>query len=185
MCPGELIIVLLLTSILMVVSAIDIDFYIIPDELTVYGIMGGMLAGLLLPHMHTGNASWHTFETVSVLNGLLASILGVIAGGGAVLFFAIVGALIFQREAIGFGDVKLMAMIGSFLGWRMAISSFAIAPFLGLLYGLPMLLKNKSQAMPFGPFLSGGAILAIWFRPEVSDFFNKYVETVMLMWEII
>ena len=100
------------------------------------------------------------------------------------MFFAAVGALIFRREAIGMGDVKLMAMIGAFTGWRIAVATFFIAPFIGLFYGLPLLLVRRRHSMPFGPFLSAAAILSLLFREEISMFLNRYIQTLGMLFEL-
>ncbi len=184
MGPGEMIVMGLLISLLIAASGVDMEFLIIPDEVTLFGLTGALTAGLLLPHLHTGTESWHTFESISHINGLLASAIGAASGGGIVMFFAITGALIFRREAIGFGDVKLMAMIGAFTGWRIALATFAIAPFIGLFYGIPMLLARNRHAMPFGPFLAAASIISILFRSEIGAFLNHYMETIGMLFEL-
>ncbi len=177
MGPGELVVTALLISLLIVAAGIDMEFLIIPDELVIYGLAGGLAAGLLLPHMHAGAEAWHTFESVSMINGLAASAAGAAAGGGIIAFFAAAGALLFRREAIGFGDIKLMAMVGSFTGWRLALATFALAPFLGLFYAIPMLIIKRRHGMPFGPFLAAAAILCMLFRGETAAIVNYYIDT--------
>ncbi len=181
---GEFIVMALLISLLVAASGVDMEFLIIPDELTIYGLAGGLAAGFLLPHLHAGPGPWQTFELVSHVNGLLGAAIGALCGGGIVMFFAAVGALIFRREAIGMGDVKLMAMIGAFTGWRIAVATFFIAPFIGLFYGLPLLLVRRRHSMPFGPFLSAAAILSLLFREEISMFLNRYIQTLGMLFEL-
>jgi leader peptidase (prepilin peptidase)/N-methyltransferase len=168
---GVLVIMMLVTALLIVASGIDIDWLIIPDEISLGGILGGLLAGLLLPQLHVGPEPYHTFSGATAhphLMGLAGSGVGALVGGGTVLACAVVGFLIFQREAMGIGDAKLMAMMGAFLGWKVAVISFFLAPFIGLLYGIPLLLMDDEHVMPYGPFLSIAGLLAIIFRTSMT-----------------
>jgi len=167
---GQLAVMMLVTSLLIFASAVDVEFTIIPEEVTVFGMIGGLLAGFLLPQLHVGPADYQTFQKLTGLvhlDGLIGSLIGAVGGGLIVLFFALVGRLAFQREALGFGDVTLMAMLGSYFGWKVVLMAFFLAPFVGLLYGLPLLLLRDEHVMPYGPFLSLGAVLTIVFRESL------------------
>jgi len=180
--PGQVIVMGLVVCLLIVASGVDIEFSIIPDELSAFGLIGGLLAGLLLPQLHVGDQPYHTFRTLTGtyhLDGLIGSAIGAAAGGALVLLFALVGALIFRKEAIGMGDAKLMAVVGAFLGWKVAVLSFFLSPFFGLLYGVPLLLFKERHVMPFGPFLSVGAVLVILMRPVACGYLNAYLDLVM------
>jgi leader peptidase (prepilin peptidase)/N-methyltransferase len=169
--PGVLIVMMLVTALLIVSSGIDIDWLIIPDEVSLGGLVGGLLAGLLLPQLHVGPEPYHTFSAATAhphLMGLAGAGVGAVVGGGTVLACALVGFLIFRREAMGIGDAKLMAMLGAFFGWKAAVMSFFIAPFIGLLYGIPLLLMDDEHVMPYGPFLSIAGLLAIIFRTAMT-----------------
>ena len=181
---GQVIVMLLLVSLLVVGSAVDMDWLIIPDEITFYGLLGGLLAGFLLPGLHVGKASYHTFQSLTGLphlDGLIGSAIGAAGGGLMVLFFAVVGSVIFRKEAMGFGDVKLMAMIGAFFGWKVAVIAFFLSPFIGLLYGVPLVLTAGEHVMPYGPFLSIGAMLAIVFRDNLCGYLEPVVYLVRLL----
>jgi len=170
---GQVTVMMLVAALLIVASGIDLEFLIIPDEVSGYGVLGGLLAGLLMPALHVGPLSYQTFETLTGhphLDGLIASAIGAAGGGGTVLAFAVLGHIVFQKEALGLGDVKLMAMIGAFFGWKVVLVAFFLAPFLGLLYGLPMLLMHDEHVMPYGPFLSLGAVLALVFRLDLCHY---------------
>ncbi len=174
---GELMIMIMLGCLLIVASAVDMDWLIIPDEISLFGLVGGLLAGLLMPHIHVGPASYQTFERLTGLwhlDGLIGSAIGAVAGGAMVLFFAVAGALVFRREAMGIGDAKLMAVVGAFLGWKVALAAFFLAPFVGLAYGLPLLVLRGKHVMPYGPFLSIGALLAMLFRAELCGFLEPF-----------
>jgi leader peptidase (prepilin peptidase)/N-methyltransferase len=182
--PGVLIVMMLVTAMLIVASGIDIDWLIIPDELSLGGLVGGLLAGLLLPQLHVGPAPYHTFSGPTAhphLLGLAGSGVGAVVGGGTVLVCAVVGFLIFRREAMGIGDAKLMAMFGAFFGWKAAVMAFFLAPFIGLLYGIPLLLMDDEHVMPYGPFLSIAGLLAVIFRTS----FTRRLAPLEGLWEIL
>jgi leader peptidase (prepilin peptidase)/N-methyltransferase len=178
--PGVAILMALLAALLVASSAIDIEYFIIPDEISIFGLVGGLLAGLLLPELHVGDQPYHTFKALTGLrhlDGLLGSVIGALGGGVLVLVFALIGALIFRREAIGIGDAKLMAMVGAFFGWKVAFVAFFVSPFVGLVYGLPLLIMSGRHVMPYGPFLSTGTIVTVLFRPALCAGLQYYMDT--------
>jgi leader peptidase (prepilin peptidase)/N-methyltransferase len=182
--PGVVIVMMLVTAMLIVASGIDIDWLIIPDELSLGGLAGGLLAGLLLPQLHLGREAYHTFSATTAhphLMGLAGAGVGAVAGGGTVLICALVGFLIFRREAMGIGDAKLMAMFGAFFGWKAAVISFFIAPFIGLLYGIPLLLMDDEHVMPYGPFLSIAGLLTIIFRTSLTSRLEPFEDLLGLL----
>jgi len=85
--------------------------------------------------------------------GLLTALVGMAAGGSLIWAVRIVGSAVLQREAMGFGDVTLMAMLGAFLGWQSCLVIFFLAPFAGLLVGLLRLFLFRDKEIPYGPFL--------------------------------
>jgi len=178
---GTVIIMALLIALLIVASAIDMEFLIIPDEISLFGLLGGLAAGFMLPELHVGEASHHTFASLTGLwhlDGLLGSGVGAAVGGGLTLVTAVFGSIIFRREAMGIGDAKLMAMVGAFMGWKVAVIGFFVAPLFGLLYGVPLLLLKDEHVMPYGPFLSSASVLVIIFRGAACGFFQQYIDIV-------
>lgn len=93
--------------------------------------------------------------------GLLTSLVGMAAGGGIIWSVRIVGTAVLRREAMGFGDVTLMAMIGSFLGWQPCLVIFFLAPFAGLAIGLFSLVLHRQSEIPYGPFLCLAAAFVV------------------------
>ncbi len=181
---GQIAVMMVVVSVLIVASGIDLEFLIIPDEISVFGIIGGLLAGLLLPQLHVGVESYHTYEGLTRsanLDGLIASAIGALGGGGLIFVLAIVGYLIFRQEALGFGDVKLMAMVGAFFGWKVVLVAFFFSPFLGMLYGLPLLLGKDEHIMPYGPFLAMGTAFALVFRTELCSFLEPLEQLARLL----
>ena len=93
--------------------------------------------------------------------GLLSSLVGMAASGGIVWAIRIIGSAVLRREAMGFGDVTLMAMIGAFLGWQPCLIIFFLAPFAGLVMGLESLILRRGPEIPYGPFLCMAALAVI------------------------
>ncbi len=174
---GVLTIMLLVVALLIFASAIDIEFLIIPDEIVAFGCIGGLLAGFLLPQLHVGTSAFHTLESLTGnvrLDGLISSGIGMVGSALGMMVVYVLGAVVFQREALGLGDVKLMAMIGAFFGWKIVFVGFVLAPFIGLLHGLPMALLYDEHIMPYGPWLSLGTALTLIFRDELCGHLVSY-----------
>ena len=93
--------------------------------------------------------------------GLLTALVGLAVSGGLVWGVRIVGTAALQREAMGFGDVTLMMMVGTFVGWQAGIIIFFVAPFAGLLVGIVQLISRSDDVIPYGPFLCLGALLVV------------------------
>ncbi len=146
----------LLVFCLMVATAVDFEFQIIPDEISFFL----MAAGLLMSFFNTflGDAVWQR---------ILNSVLGFFAGGGSLFFVAVIGKIIFKKDAMGGGDIKIMAGAGAFLGWDRVLFAIAIACFLGSIVGIILILTKKlarQQAMPFGPYLAAGTYITLFLQ---------------------
>ena len=139
----------LLATALLIVSCIDIAHTIIPDAITLPGIVVGLSTSLWLTPVGIGNA-----------------VLGVFMGGGLFLLIAVLSVVILQREGMGGGDIKLIAMIGAFLGWHAVLVTIFLGAVLGALVGTVLMLlrhQGSKEPVPFGPFLAIGALLAmVW-----------------------
>jgi len=140
----ELLWYLILLCALLVISFIDFDHRIIPDVISLPGIVLGLSASYFLP------ITW--FEAV----------LGAVVGGGLIFAVGSVGGWVFKKEAMGGGDVKLMAMIGAFLGWKLALLTIFFASLVGAVIGIIQKIKTGQEYIPFGPFLSLGAVFALF-----------------------
>lgn len=140
---------------------IDLDFQILPDSITIPGIPLGLIAGsFLLPDPFSRSA----------LVGFINSLLGIISGGGLFFLIAILGEKIFRQEAMGGGDIKLMAMIGGFLGWKSILLTTFAASLTGSIVGIIyMIIKGKGRGLkvPFGPFIALGATVSLFFGQEI------------------
>ena len=96
--------------------------------------------------------------------GWVSSLVGILVGGGVLWLLATLWWLVRHEEGMGFGDVKMLAMIGAFLGWRMVLATLFVSTILGSMIGVGLIVSKKGNmktALPFGCFLAIGAILAV------------------------
>ena len=157
---------------LVAASFIDIERQIIPDEITLPGIGVGCLAGLILPQIHgpAGLLLGRVEAAVPVhLYGLIASVAGAAIGGGFIYLTGVAGKVIFRKEAMGFGDVKLMAMVGAFLGWQATLMSIFLGCVFGAVIGIIIIfvMRRKDTRIPFGPYLSLGVVSIMFFQAQL------------------
>lgn len=134
--------------------------------------------------------------------GLLTALVGMAAAGGLVWLVRIIGGATLGREAMGFGDVTLMAMIGAFLGWQTCLLVFFLAPLAGLLVGLIQLILFREHEIPYGPFLCLAALAAVvrwdalwpwaepifrlgWFVPAVVLFCMALMGVMLGAWRVV
>ncbi len=144
----------LLFTGLLAAALIDVEHGIIPNGLTVGLLMIGFAA------------SFYPFGL-----GPLDSLLGVLVGGGLLLVFALLGKLIFKREAMGGGDLKLLAAAGAFVGWREVLLAAFIAVVLGAIVGGVRWAVTGKRELPFGPFLAAGALTAYLAGGIILDWY--------------
>ena len=155
------------------VTVIDFKYLIIPDEISLPGVFVGLAASFAYPQLHgvqwiAGHPHW---------SGLLASAVGAAVGAGAIYSIGAAGKVALGKEAMGFGDVKLMALIGAFLGWKLTIFTIFLSAALGTVYGAAHLAVTGSSRIPYGPFLSAAAVVSLVFRPEVEAFLANMIQT--------
>ncbi len=101
------------------------------------------------------------------LHGLASAMAGFIIGGGTIYAMGLIGDIIFRKESMGGGDVKLMAMIGAFLGWKVALLSFFIAPFFGGVVGIVEKIRTKESTIAYGPFIVLGALVSLFWGDAI------------------
>ena len=161
---------LLFVSALLIATFVDIKHRIIPDEISV----GGIIIGFILSTVRGVSIAPFSFSYKPMLN----SLLGIIIGGGIIYLTGVIFDFIYfkllkkppiqgETESMGGGDVKLLAMIGAFLGWEKALLTFFIAPFFGVVVGIINLVTKKDHTIPYGPFLSLAAIIALFWADKI------------------
>lgn len=143
---------------LIVATFVDFEINEIPDEVSLGGIVVGLALSFAMPSL---------FGAVSRGGALLESFLGAVAGGASIYIIGYIGELVFKKEAMGFGDVKLMAMIGSFLGWKLILLVFFVAPLFGSIVGIILKIKSGRETIPYGPYLSLAALVAVFFGEKI------------------
>jgi leader peptidase (prepilin peptidase)/N-methyltransferase len=144
-------------SALIVITYIDIDHKIIPNRITLPGIPLCLLASLAFPEISIKDA-----------------LLGLLLGGGSLFLIAWGYKTITKKVGMGGGDIKLLAMIGAMIGWKGVICTIYIASAIGTIVGIIVMLarrKNMKFAIPFGPFLSIGAITFIFFGELIINWY--------------
>ncbi len=140
-----------LTALLIVVSLIDYKKRIIPNKITYPNIIIALVLSIFAGHI-----------------SFLASIVGLLLPGGFLLLLAIL-----YKGGMGMGDVKLMAMVGSFIGANYALIGIFLASFLGSAIGLGLIAlseKDMKSAIPFGPFLALGSFVTIFWGEQIINF---------------
>jgi leader peptidase (prepilin peptidase)/N-methyltransferase len=118
----------------------------------------GPILSFIFPSMHTD---------FSNIQSLLYSVFGILLGGGLLIFLSLFGKFLFKKEAMGGGDVKLLAMIGAFLGWKSVFLTLFFASLLGTIISLFLIVTKKKTVedyVPFGPYLGIGAIISLFYK---------------------
>jgi leader peptidase (prepilin peptidase)/N-methyltransferase len=174
-------------AVLVAISFIDYDWTIVPPSLTNFGIAWGLLLGTLNPAIRPAPAA-----AITPLGGLAVGLIGAISASGIILATRLIGALIFRREAMGSGDIHILAVIGAVMGWQAAVLTFFLSSFYGLIPALvklvPYIIKrltgrqwnSSDREIPLGPFLSMAAVtlLLTWPRiwPKYLAFYFEQVD---------
>ena len=155
----ELVITCVFVSFLIAITFIDLEFQIIPNVLSYTGLILGLLFAVATALIHKD----YSFLTNRLIGG--------VAGGGITILIALAGSAIFKKEAMGAGDVKLMAMIGLFLGWFPHIIITVIgASILGSIVGIILMAtrgKKMDSRIPFGPFLASAALISMVYGEQI------------------
>jgi leader peptidase (prepilin peptidase)/N-methyltransferase len=136
---------LLFACAMIVLFVVDLEHRILPDLITIPGIVVGFLFSLFMPP------------------GWIDSLIGIVAGGGSLWLMGELYYRVRHEEGMGFGDVKMLAMIGAFLGWKLMLLTLVLSSFIGSIVGVAMIALKQGDmkyALPFGTFLALGALAA-------------------------
>jgi leader peptidase (prepilin peptidase)/N-methyltransferase len=153
-------IVLALLSSMVVITFIDLEFQIIPDQITLPGILIGLVASsFVFPD---------PFEPAQI-TGMINAVVGLFVGGG--LFLAIA---VLSKGGMGGGDIKMMAMVGAFMGWKGVLLTTLIGSVVGSAIGIGLMVfkgKDRKTKIPFGPFLAFGAVVTLFGGALILDWY--------------
>ena len=192
-----LLVYLTMACALVVSTFIDFERQMIPDEVTISGIFLGPILSVIFPviHQHAvivqvpfrrAGIAWNDAWLAQLMKAglpsittdhtvaLATSIAGIAVGGGSIYLAAVLGRAIFKREAMGMGDVKLMAMIGGVLGAQGVLLTFLVGCIVGSVVGLALLAITRKSRIPFGPYLSFGALAVMLHRGWLIDAISRY-----------
>jgi leader peptidase (prepilin peptidase)/N-methyltransferase len=145
-------------TLLLGIALTDARAYIIPDEFS----LGGLVLGVL-------------FALVAGRQALETSVLGAAVGFGLLWLVAVLGEWAFKQEAMGGGDVKMMAMVGAFLGWQGTLLTVFLGALIGSLIFVPLSLAGRKKLVPFGIFLAIGAAATWLLGPVILSWYGGYV----------
>ena len=145
-------------TLLLGIALTDAREYIIPNEFT----WGGLIIGLVL-------------SATGGLHALLLALLGAAVGFAILWLVGIVGKLAFKEEAMGGGDIKMMAMVGAFLGWQGVLLTIFLGALAGTAIFLPLALLGKKKLVPFGVFLAVGAAVTFVVGPAIIVWYRRYL----------
>jgi len=151
---------------LIVISFIDLDVRIVPDVISLPGIIAGLLFSVV--------ARYGINDPFELIPSPLNAIIGVLVGGGFLLALAWVYEAFTGVEGMGGGDIKLLAMIGAFLGWTSIPFTLLFASLTGSVIGIGFMIAKgvgRRFALPFAPFLCLGALLYLFFGNELIQFY--------------
>jgi len=145
-------------TLLLGIALTDAREYIIPNEFT----YGGLAIGLIL-------------SAAGGLSAVLAALAGAAAGFGILWLVGVAGRWAFKEEAMGGGDIKMMAMVGSFVGWQGVLLTIFLGALAGTAIFLPLTLIGKKKLVPFGVFLAIGAAVTYVIGPAIIDWYRRYL----------
>jgi leader peptidase (prepilin peptidase)/N-methyltransferase len=188
---------MLFCASMVIVTFQDLADWTIPNEITFPGIPFGVLLAL-------AGTAWGEASGLRVTD-VTDSLLGVLLGGGILFLLDRITVYLLKKPGMGFGDVKLLAMVGAFLGWQGALGTLVIASFIGSFAGIAVILYFKLRGettdgndgkekqdqeggdpeenitlqghyLPFGPYLAVGALIFMFVGPELIDYYFSFLE---------
>lgn len=145
-------------TILLGIAVTDARHYLIPDEYNWAGLIIGLAVSL-----------------PDGVGGFKKAVLGAAAGFALLYAVGVVGRWVFKEEAMGGGDVKMMAMVGAFVGWKGVLLTVFAGSLFGSLVYVPLLLRNKKRHVPFGVFLAMGAAVVFVFGDAIVDWYLRFL----------
>jgi leader peptidase (prepilin peptidase)/N-methyltransferase len=145
-------------TLLLGIALTDAREYIIPNEFT----WGGLAIGLLL-------------AAAGGVAAIVPAAIGAVVGFGLLWLVGAVGTWVFKEEAMGGGDIKMMAMVGAFVGWQGVLLTIFLGALAGTAIFLPLTLLGKKKLVPFGVFLAIGAAVTYLIGPAIIEWYRRYL----------
>ena len=174
---------LVFTSALLALVFIDAEHMLLPNAITYPGIVFAVVARLALPYL-TGNLHFDDLPSLTMVYcttspiwvaSLAGAFLGALIGGGSLWLMGWTWEKLRGVEAMGLGDVKMMFMVGAYLGWRLTILTIFVGVLSGSVIGIVLMArqrqKNMQMLLPFGIFLGLGAIAALLFGSHIVEWY--------------
>ncbi len=176
---GEAFLVMALCSSLIVITFIDFDYQIIPDIITLPGILVGLSLAPFYMYPLTDPLPFHLGSLLPhagpYLAAFLNSVIGLLLGGAPLLAIGWIWEKLRHVEAMGGGDVKLMGMVGSFLGWKGALLTIMLGALSGSVVGVLLIALKRhkmEKVIPFGPFLAAGAVVSAFYGADIISWYR-------------
>ena len=145
-------------TLLIGIALTDAREYIIPNEFT----YGGLVIGLVL-------------SAAGGLDAVLSALIGAVVGFGILWLVGVAGRWAFKEEAMGGGDIKMMAMVGAFVGWQGVLLTIFLGALAGTAIFLPLTLLGRKKLVPFGVFLAIGAAVTYVIGPSIIEWYRRYL----------
>jgi len=152
----------MLFYVLLIASFIDFKTFEISNGIILFLLISGIILSLIFPGLHK-----KAFFTKSIFE----SVLGILVGGGIMYVTASIGNFLLKKETMGGADIKLMAAIGAFLGWKNCIYIFFLSPIFGLIFAIFVLLKKKESIIPYAPFISMATVFVVFYADVLQRLF--------------
>lgn len=151
-----------LYSALIVVTGTDLSHQIIPDVITLPGIVVGLLSAVFVLPL-----------------GIIDSLAGLLVGGGILWGLAWISPFLFGKEGMGGGDIKMMGMVGAVMGWKPVLLAIMIGSLIGSIVGGGLIaggIMRRDEYLPFGPFLAIGSIIALFFHEPLLNWYWSWFD---------
>lgn len=171
------------TASLIALVFIDAEHMILPNAITYPGVIFALVARLVVPYLAGPTRFEDLPHLISILPAkfplgavsLIGALIGALAGGGSLWLMGFLWEKVRGVEAMGFGDVKMMLMVGAYLGWRLTILTILLAAFTGSLAGIALMLqrgqRNMQMMLPFGIFLGIGSIASLLIGTRLIEWY--------------
>ncbi len=160
---------MLVTGGLILATFVDLEHMIIPDRISIGGMLAGLILSAAFPALH---------GEIRAVDGVIASGIGLLTGAGSLWLVAIFGKMAFKKDAMGLGDVKLLGAIGAFMGWQGVLFTVMVSSLAGTVVGLFFIVTGRHEwqsRIPYGPYLALAAVIWIIWGMEWWDAYVRWM----------